>query len=401
MMFLETCLIQSGKKISKRVVWLTGKNNSLDHPTRFNGIFMADVVCNNCNEDVAERKSPLDVWAKDCVPMAPWQSSFYPTCNNAHELDLASSSDRSILLSSGSWRMTWKIYSHSRRAALKMLRIDRRFDSESYSRNQLDSAVMERLTRSPHVIHAYMFCGQTVLTEFADGDARSLVKQEGLSSMDRLVLALNLTSGLADVHGIDYPDGSNATFVHNDINPANMVHINSTIKFNDFNIGYAIRWNKRKHSPCHFPAIFQSPLWRSPEEILNKSLISEKADVYSIGNVLFQSLTTREPFKWLEPNGRPTYDQIEHAKRRGGLPFFPDKFTKSKDPAVLALYYVTVSAYTFNPAFRPTARKLATMIQEAINRITSTPKDVTKKDLKRIFHIHNDTNYIPRSHGTT
>ena len=73
------------------------------------------------------------------------------------------------------------------------------------------------------------------------------MKQEGLSTIDRLVLALNLTYGLAYVHGIDYPDGSNATFVHNDINAANMVHINSTIKFNDFNIGYAIRWNIRQH----------------------------------------------------------------------------------------------------------------------------------------------------------
>ena len=68
---------------------------------------------------------------------------------------------------------------------------------------------------------------------------------------------------------------------------------------------------------------------------------------------------------------------------------------------VLALCYLTVTAYTFNPAFRPTARKLATMFQEAINRITSTPKDVKIKDLKRIFHIHNDANYTPRSHGTT
>ena len=68
---------------------------------------------------------------------------------------------------------------------------------------------------------------------------------------------------------------------------------------------------------------------------------------------------------------------------------------------IVSLCYLTATAYTFNPAFRPTARKMATMFQKAINGITSTPKDVKIKDLKRIFHIHNDANYTPRSHGTT
>ena len=93
----------------------------------------------------------------------------------------------------------------------------------------------------------------------------------------------------------------------------------------------------RTQSPCGFPSFspgLQSPLWRSPEEITNTSPISEKADVYSVGNILFQALTTREPFKWLEPNGRPSYEEIGRAKEHGILPFFPKKFTKSKDPAV-------------------------------------------------------------------
>lgn len=386
--------VKRKKNAVKRVVWLTGRP-SVEQPPRFNGMFMAEVICNNCNEEVIEKKSALDVWDKDCVPMSPWQSTFYPTCNNVHELDLASPLDRSQLLSSGSWRMTWQIHSHPRSTALKMLRLDRIFDRESFSRNQIDSVVMERLTHSPHVIHAYMFCGQTVLTEFADGDARNMVKQEHLTSTDRLILGLNLTSGLADIHGIDYPDGSNATFAHNDINPANIVHINSTIRFNDFNIGYAIRWNKRTNSACHFPPLFQNSIWRSPEEAFNTSLISEKADVFSIGNILFQALTTREPFKWLEPHGRPTYDQIGHSKRHGQLPFFPTKFTNSKDPATLSLYLATLASYTFNPTLRPSARQLATMIQQAIQCIHLTPK-VTRKDLKRIFHIRNST-YIYRS----
>ena len=66
------------KKIGKRVVWLTDKNNSLDHPTRFNGVFIADFVCNNCNEDVMEKKSSLVAWAKDCVPDGSMAIKFLP-----------------------------------------------------------------------------------------------------------------------------------------------------------------------------------------------------------------------------------------------------------------------------------------------------------------------------------
>ena len=64
--------------IDKRVIWITGKNNSLDHPTRFNGIVMAEFVCNNCNEDVMEKKSSLVAWAKDCVPDGSMAIKFLP-----------------------------------------------------------------------------------------------------------------------------------------------------------------------------------------------------------------------------------------------------------------------------------------------------------------------------------
>ena len=55
------------------------------------------------------------------------------------------------------------------------------------------------------------------------------MKQEGLRSVDRLVLALNLIYGLACAHGVDYPDGSNATFVHNDINPVSHALVHARI----------------------------------------------------------------------------------------------------------------------------------------------------------------------------
>lgn len=81
---------------------------------------------------------------------------------------------------------------------------------------------MERLTASEHVINEYTFCGQSVITDYVHGSVNSLVKQPHLQSKDRLDLAYRLVKGLEDIHGIDYKSGNNVTFVHNDINPANV-----------------------------------------------------------------------------------------------------------------------------------------------------------------------------------
>jgi hypothetical protein len=67
--------------------------------------------------------------------------------------------------------------------------------------------------------------------------------------------------GLADVHGID-GDG-NATFVHLDINPANVVSIGGTLKLNDFNIGIILRWNQTSNQHCGFPAQYPNPQVRN------------------------------------------------------------------------------------------------------------------------------------------
>ena len=58
---------------------------------------------------------------------------------------------------------------------------------------------------------------------------------------------------------------------------------------------------------------------------MNKTFGTEKVDVYSLGNLMFQLLTTREPWNHLEPGGRrPTDDEIVKRKKAGGLPFIPE-----------------------------------------------------------------------------
>lgn len=121
---------------------------------------------------------------------------------------------------------------------------------------------MERLTFSPHVINVFGFCGHSVITEFAEGmRVGTLADKSAKTSLARLKIARDIAMGLADVHSID--GEGNATFVHLDINPANVVSIGGTLKLNDFNIGIIRRWNQTSNQPCGFPAQYPNPQVRN------------------------------------------------------------------------------------------------------------------------------------------
>jgi hypothetical protein len=137
-------------------------------------------------------------------------------------------------------------------------RYEHNFEDAHFEHDRIDAVAMERLTSSPHVINVFGFCGHSVLTEYADvsrvGELADKAKKKPLA---RLKIASDIANGLADVHGID-GDGD-ATFVHLDVNPANVVSVGGTLKLNDFNIGIIRRWNTTSNSPCGFPAQYPNP----------------------------------------------------------------------------------------------------------------------------------------------
>lgn len=333
-----------------------------------------------------------------CDPMADWQTTFYPTCNMLHELPLIDSDDYKLLSTQsrnrttsqedeatvtllntkGSWRTVWKVtqqqYLHPsnnepRNIVLKTLRYNREFDEESFQLQIIDSMAMERLTSSPYIANEYGFCGQTVLTEYAPKSGRDLIKNRKLKSWQRVEIAHDLSAALADMHSIDYPNATNATLTHNDINIANTIQgePHGRIKFNDFNIGVRMRWNQTK--PCGYPVHFNAPLWRSPEEILatNTTIYvqPEKSDMYALGNLLFQVLTTHQPWTWLEPGGRLSVEQVVRKKLAGEYPHIPSKFQSNKT-GVQAIYYATMSCFAHDPEDRPTSFELAEALQVSL-----------------------------------
>jgi len=306
---------------------------------------------------------------EECTPMASWQTTFYPTCLTLHEVQASE-----LLSTKGSWRTAW--LTENEQVVLKMLNFDRDYDTESFYYHQVDAMAMERLTKSKYTIHSYGFCGQSVLVEFAPNEGRDLIKNKKLSSFGRLLIGRDLARGITDIHSIDSKKSRNATFTHNDVNIANIVAMSTgRIKFSDFNIGYPLKWNKTK--PCGYPQRWEGKLWRSPEEIRNTTFVSEKTDVYSLGNLLFQVMTRHQPWTWLEPNGRPTLDEIAKSKLEGKTPFIPNKFVNSTDMSIQALYHAIRACFTQDPTKRPTAYQVSYGLSQVLKWMEEGNKTVT------------------------
>jgi len=312
-----------------------------------------------------------------CVPMSDWQTDFYPTCNDVHGMELVGehdspSSEEAILLSlKGFWRYAWS-YCHRLKDScviLKNLKFDRDFEDIAYELHRVDAMAMERLSSSPHVVSSYGFCGQTVLTEVAEGTSPGRWKFKGI---DLLTAARDVAAAVADVHGMGGEEGTNFTFVHFDVNPNNMVLVGGKMKINDFNIGAFLKWNTTSGGRCGISPRFANAQWRSPEEMkpyVDGRLVTEKIDVYSMGNIFYYLLTGVNPWTKLEVPKKPTKDEINDSKREGGIPYLPDKYSNTKDPIKSVLRSVMHRCFQFNPEDRPTARELKNELDGVINQM--------------------------------
>lgn len=247
----------------------------------------------------------------------------------------------------------------------KTNRINHRFEDAHYEHNRIDAVVLERLTASPHVIDIFGFCGHSVMTEYADGKRLGdLADKNKKIPLARLKIAVDIASGLADVHGID--GEKHASFVHLDINPANVVSIGGTLKLNDFNIGILRRWNTTSDSPCGIPAQYPNPQWRSPEEAKGANDLTEKVDVFSMGHIFFRLICGHEPWNKFEVGGMPEKAELNEKVKNGILPRIPDEITKSKDPEVVAIREAMLQCYRYDPLQRPSARSIVNKLMATL-----------------------------------
>ena len=314
------------------------------------------------------------------------------------------------------------------------VRIERDFLPEYYELHRRDALAMERLTFSPYVLDIYGYCGQSAINELADFGIEGMSSLEKIArsfrGMDdiepvskiKLQLASMVAAGVSHVHSIDHPDfpypvendsdddpgkdhvgerkkrtllgdinggrakvSSNATLVHYDLNPRNIAVVRrGKPKLNDFNVAEFMTWDVENNRTCGFSGRFREPWWRAPEEMhfhmpnndtdhrhhTPPAPLTEKIDIYSLGNILMEILTSHSPWGLMQKG--QAEEETRPRVARGELPDFPDDFNMTKltsDPALMAIDRAMRKCLRFLPEDRPTAGEIAAELFEAIDNL--------------------------------
>lgn len=126
------------------------------------------------NEYNHHKIEPLET--DECRAQYSWQLTSFPTCNAIHETDLTNlpAPNRKTvqvrLITYGFYRDVWLIQEFNQaKRVLKTLRYEHDFTPRNYDRHRRDALAMERLTKSPHILNIYGYCGNSGLFEYAEG----------------------------------------------------------------------------------------------------------------------------------------------------------------------------------------------------------------------------------------
>jgi serine/threonine protein kinase len=238
---------------------------------------------------------------------------------------------------------------------------------------RVDAVAMERLTASPYIINIYGFCGMTVVTEYAGEEVSDVARER--NSTERLKLAIKVAQGVADIHSID----PRPSLAHNDLNLANLrVTADGRPVLNDFNIAVLLMKHNITGETCPFVSRFPNPQWRAPEEQVysqhetdtNPPIVTEKIDIYALGNVLYRLAVGASP--WKKPGSvKLTTEEklvVAELKRTNGTqPNVPDDIPM--DSAVQVMLEAMRQTYRFRPRDRPTASAVVEFLKQGLERI--------------------------------
>ncbi len=133
--------------------------------------------------------------------------------------------------------------------------------------------------------------------ELIDGESLARMTKRTWNPGDVARLGAVLCEALAAAHAVG--------IVHRDVKPENiMLTINAPgLKLLDFGIAklYAAVHGQDGDAMTLTGMIIGTPAYMAPEQVLGASEVSDRADVYAVGVVLFRLLSARQPFETESP----------------------------------------------------------------------------------------------------
>ncbi len=185
-----------------------------------------------------------------------------------------------------------------RSVAIKLLRPERAGDPVAVERFRQEASAASRI-RSDHVVRIHDV-GATegalpfMAMELLEGiDLEKLTARGPLSVQVAADCILQATEALAEAHA--------SGIVHRDIKPSNLYLTERAdgspcLKVLDFGISKLAPERGGDPSLTATQAVIGSPAYMAPEQIRASKYVTAKADVWALGIVLFEILTTKLPF---------------------------------------------------------------------------------------------------------
>jgi serine/threonine protein kinase len=182
--------------------------------------------------------------------------------------------------------------------ALKVLTPQFRLDKQKLSRFQQEAISVGRLNHK-NIIKIYEFevpeVGEPYLVmDLIEGSSLSEALSKGPLSLRR---ALNIFEQICDALAHAHDMG----VIHRDLKPSNIMLVrdeggDEIVKIVDFGIAKILTPEIAAAKLTQTGDIFGSPFYMSPEQSLGKSLDS-RSDIYSLGCLMYESLTGKVPFE--------------------------------------------------------------------------------------------------------
>ncbi len=194
-----------------------------------------------------------------------------------------------------------------RLVALKILSHDLAADPAFTERFNREARVLARLNHQ-NIVTVFDFGTQGpfcfLLMEFMDGvNLRQAMRTGGFSPTETLVLVQDVCAALKFAH--------EKGILHRDIKPENiLIDASGRVKIADFGIAKIVGENDRENvTLTQHGSVLGSPRYMAPEQFESPGDVDQRADIYSLGVVLYEMLTGELPIgRFAAPSTKSAMD---------------------------------------------------------------------------------------------